>query len=251
MRPVIQLLDRPVRVTASDLHREPADDEALYSLGTRDRLVAALDGRLRAGHARELHGVTIEALADGATVSRATAYRYFGNKDQLRAHAAQLLVARHAPQAIAAAELAATAAGKIAAGMTFWRVLVSRVDLIQDALVLDEGGLSERQLRQALLAFLGPIVSSGQADGQLRADVPTTELVGWLIEQQLVLIRTEMSEPDAERWIRRFVLPGVREVSDPAPRAAVLDCLGKLLEELSGLEVVALRAQTITADSDG
>lgn len=235
-------------MTTSEL-RGPLTTDTLGALDARDRLLAALDGRLRAGCARELHGVTIEALADGATVSRATAYRYLGNKNRLKAHAAQLLVARYAPEAVRVASVPATASGKIAAAMAFWAIRVSEVDLVRDALVLSHSGAIDRQLRQALAALFAPILRSGQADGQLRAEVAGPELLSWLIEQQLVLIRQGLTEPETEQWIERLVLPALRERRvQAAPRSKIEDCLRIVQAELDELEALAIRAQAIAAE---
>jgi AcrR family transcriptional regulator len=232
-------------VTTSERHGPLTTD----SLDARDRLLAALDGQLRAGCARELHDVTIEALADGATVSRATAYRYLGNKSRLKAHAAQLLVARYAPEAVRVAAAPATATGKIAAAMTFWAIRVSEVDLVRDALVLSPGGAIDRQLRQALAALFAPILHAGQADGQLRAEVAAPELLNWLIEQQLVLIGQGLTESETARWIERLVLPAVRARSvEAAPQSKIEACLRVVQAELDVLEALASRAQAIAAE---
>lgn len=232
-------------MTASEV-REPLTADPRDA---RDRLLAALDGRLRAGCARELRDVTIEALADGATVSRATAYRYLGNKTRLRAHAAKLLVERYAPEAVRAASAPATASAKITAAMTFWSTRIGAVDLVRDALILSEGSPIHQQLRQAWAELYAPILDCGQADGQLRAELAAAEVLDWLIEQQLVLIRQGLTEHAAERWISRFVVPALRaQASDVASGGVVADCVATVQSELDSLMTLAARAQAMAAD---
>jgi AcrR family transcriptional regulator len=216
------------------------------SLDARNRLLAALDRRLRAGCSTELHDVTIEALADHATVSRATAYRYFGNRTRLRAHAAELLVVRYAPEAAKAAAAAPTAAAKVSAAMTYWARRVSEVDLLREALALGDDAPVGRRLRQALAELLEPVLRSGQADGQFRSDLELAEMLTWAIEQQLALLRQGLKEHDAHRWVECFVVPAVRAVPAGGPVPAVVEqCLRELHGQLAVLDELTARAQAI------
>ncbi|MCW2522716.1 MAG: putative transcriptional regulator, TetR family [Frankiales bacterium] len=224
--------------------RVPSSDD---SPAARDRLLRALEARVGEGRASELAEVTIEDLAEAAGVSRATAYRYFGNKSQLPRHAALILLGRFAAEATARASIAITAGGRIADSLAFWTGLINEVELLREPWAAPDSRSVQDRFRWTISASLTPIVRAGQADGQLRNSLPTLEVVSWLAEQGITLIDLGRPEVETRLWIKRFVLPAVRgQAVSSAAKPLLETCLHTVRQQLESLDELARRGRELS-----
>jgi AcrR family transcriptional regulator len=185
-----------------------SDRTTTVSLGSSRRLDGALLDMLKSGSDVE---VTIEAVAARAKVSRATAYRHFGDRAHLRAQAAITLIRWHAGLADVSMTNARTVSQRIQAGFAYTATAISQ----------------DSTLRFALTSVLTPAVDAtilalgieaherclelGQATGEIRNDIPVHELVQWIAGQQLVAIKCQLDAEAVLTWVDRFVLPPLRE----------------------------------------
>src|ERR1700761_7949512 len=95
-------------------------DQSVAPITTvRERLNAALVDYLSTSPADDLNDISVEAIANSAGVSRATAYRHFGDREGLLFHAAIILTERHAERAIQVISRMPTMAGRIEEGFAY------------------------------------------------------------------------------------------------------------------------------------
>jgi AcrR family transcriptional regulator len=194
----------------------------------RSRLDRALIDFLRTISAEELDSVSVEAVAQAAGVSRATAYRHFGDREGLLFHAAMELTRRHAE---VVADLVAglpTLAAKVEEALAYMAAQIKVDRMLHMLLTSHRSPEIGRALHQLSQQIMGPAYQAAQRDGQIRNDVSVDELLRWIAEQRQVMIGLRLSEADARVWVRAFVLPALRPqgpstASGPELRAVLAD----------------------------
>ena len=163
----------------------------------------------------EILALTIEQLADSVGISRATAYRHIGSRDELRRRAVFALAAEWSVRLLRELPPSLTAVQRIEEA---W-VLSERHNredtrieelsfLVQDA--------NARQMRADLATstFTDALVSA-QNDLQLRSDISVTELHDWLLTQHQICQVINNDEHTTRIWFRRFVVPAIVPQVDP------------------------------------
>jgi AcrR family transcriptional regulator len=235
---------------------EPTDVvTALVQAPVHGRLDAALADYLATiddPTAAVFEDVSIESIAHIAGVSRATAYRYFGDRDGLILRGAIELTRRHTYDLLERQAALPTLMARIEESFVFV-VDASPVDRLLHQLMFLQP-LPEpvtRAMNALAMEISAPMYLAGQADGQLRDDLSLAEIVEWLQVQRDILMARNLSEPEVRAWVRKFVLPALR----PANAGNVTHCdVGAVLATVSGRleeiqEVVQHAQRAIGPDS--
>ena len=183
----------------------------------RQRLDRGLRDILDGLDADDLSAVTVEAVAQEAQVSRATAYRHLGSREELLRRAAIGLVEGHISKCQDALYRTTTVAQRVEEYFVYNLRESARDRRIQ---VLRESPRTSgivAAIREMTSTVLGPALQSGQLEGQVRDDIPVDDLVTWIIDQVEILNRQvrSMTEDEVRVWVRRFILP----VLDPPGNA--------------------------------
>jgi AcrR family transcriptional regulator len=176
----------------------------------QQRLDAQLISYIEGAAVNDLDDVSIDGLALAAGVSRATAYRYFGDREAMLFQAAVALTHRHSQIALPALLKASTVAAHIEEGLGYAVREMPRDKLLRLVLTGGPSNAIDRVMRDLGMTLSGDRLRSGQLDGQVRDDVSIEDLVAWIIEQQHVMFRRQLDEAAARLWFRRFMLPAIR-----------------------------------------
>jgi AcrR family transcriptional regulator len=176
----------------------------------QQRLDAQLISYIEGAAVNDLDDVSIDGLALAAGVSRATAYRYFGDREAMLFRAAVALTHRHSQIALPALLKASTVAAHIEEGLVYAVREMPRDKLLRLVLTGGPSNAIDGVMRDLGMTLSGDRLRSGQLDGQVRDDVSIEDLVAWIIEQQHVMFRRQLDEAAARLWFRRFMLPAIR-----------------------------------------
>ena len=211
----------------------------------QQRLDAGLMEHLQALEGTDINDVTVEAVAKAAGVSRATAYRYLGSREELLRRAALALVSGHADQCREAVARATTVAQQVEETFAF-TIRQTIQDRHLQMLMKSPRTAGLIEAVQGLMAsILLPTLQEGQRAGQVRDDLSADELITWLLEQLHLLTRKRLTEDQARQWVQNFVIP----VLDPPGNAdgrlrsqvrALLDDVQGRLQEVN-VSIVAGR----------
>jgi AcrR family transcriptional regulator len=205
---------------------------------TPERLLDAADLLVSS---RGLEGLSLDAIAQAADVSRATAYRYYPGLDRLMVRLAirrgegliEDLRGRMARERTVLAKLE----------VAFVRVVA---DVPQDpvmAAVYDprSGFVHDDDVSAVSNALLAPVLTDGQAAGEVRTDIDVPEMIMWLGEQVSSLMsRGPLTDDEVRSHVRRFVGPVLRpqtldvDAHVPALRARMTKAAA-LAEEIRAL----------------
>jgi AcrR family transcriptional regulator len=211
----------------------------------RGRLDQALVDYLATIDEHAFHDVNIEAVAHAAGVSRATAYRHFGDRDGLILRAAIELVRRHSVILRARQSRLPTVAAKIEEAFAYAAVAVHDDKVLGLLLSCDQVDGINRALNEMSVEAMTDTYRAAQIDGQLRSDLTIAEIVAWLAEQRQVVLALGLDADATRTWVRRFVLPAVRpqDVANVS-RAEVQAVLDDLTERLDALDDVVQRSSS-------
>ncbi|MGX7680023.1 TetR/AcrR family transcriptional regulator [Jatrophihabitans sp. DSM 45814] len=209
---------------------------AVAQLSVRERLDRSLIDYLTALTPADIGDVNIEAVAQAAGVSRATAYRHFGDRDGLLFHAAILLTRRHGELAAELINAEATVAGKVEVGFAYTAREIRADDMLRLLLTSRRTQAIDGVVRSLAMEITGPGLREGQLDGQVRDDLTLDELIDWLTEQQHVVIRLGLDEDGARAWVRHYMLPILRPEHGCAPdQVGVKAALAEIAERAASL----------------
>ena len=211
----------------------------------QQRLDSGLMEHLNTLEGTDINDVTVEGVAKAAGVSRATAYRYLGSREELLRRAALALVEGHADQCREAVGRATTVAQQVEETFAF-TIRQTIADRRLQMLLKSPrtAGLIEA-VQQLTASILLPTLQEGQRAGQVRDDISADELITWLVEQLELLTRKRMTEEQTRQWVQIFVIP----VLDPPGNAdgrlrsqvrALLDDVQGRLQEVN-VSIVAGR----------
>lgn len=196
---------------SSDSEIDPAGRQA------RDRLITAAGECIDRG---EIGQATVGAIARAAGVHRVTFYRHFPDKESLVVEVLEHRAApvlEHATRELSAdgffpdglidAMAAAIAEVRATPGLIAALGLHPSGDLPRPA------GTSARFIQRAN-EIVGPSLVAAREAGQLRNDVPTDEIVEWLVQVCLshLLLNPDHSIDDTRRQLNRFIVPALRKV---------------------------------------
>jgi AcrR family transcriptional regulator len=210
----------------------------------RGRLDRALVDYLDTLTIDDLGEVSIETVAQAAGVSRATAYRHFGDRDGLLFRAAMELTRQHAEIVMESMAEAATVAAKVEEAFAYTARQVKVDKVLRLLLLTRRPETIDDAMRNLSLEIMGPAYRKGQLDGQVREDLSVEELISWLSEQRNVMTRLQLDEPAARVWVRRFVLPALRpQASGQAIVPEVKAVLADLNDRVVALKEVVERTR--------
>jgi AcrR family transcriptional regulator len=205
----------------------------------RERLNVALVEYLATLSVDSIDEVTVEAVANAAGVSRATAYRHFGDREGLLFHAALLLTKQHAEAARELLAQVATVSGRTEEGFAYTAREIRSDKMLRLLLTAPRSVAIDSVVRALSLEISAESLRAGQLDGQVRTDLTVDELIDWITEQQHVAIRLGLEESAVRLWVRRFVIPALRPQNSDVPlkseMTVVFGDIGKRVEDLRGL----------------
>jgi AcrR family transcriptional regulator len=205
----------------------------------RERLNVALVEYLSTLSVDSIDEVTVEAVANAAGVSRATAYRHFGDREGLLFHAALLLTKRHAELARELLAQIPTVSARTEEGFAYTAREIRADKMLRLLLTSPRSAAIDSVVRALSVEISGDSLRSGQLDGQVRTDLTVDELIDWINEQQHVAIRLGLDESAVRTWVRRFVVPALRPQNTDVPlkseMSVVFGDIGKRVEDLRGL----------------
>jgi AcrR family transcriptional regulator len=229
-----------MRDSAGDSAGDSAADKAAARMtSVQERLNLGLVEYLSALSVGDIDEVTVEAVANAAGVSRATAYRHFGDREGLLHQAAQLLTRRHADAAKSLLSQLATVAARTEEGFAYTAREIQADKTLRLLLTAPRSAAIDSVVRALSVEISGEYLRLGQLDGQVRADLTIDELIDWINEQQHLAIRRGLDEHAVRRWVRRFVIPALRpqhrEVLSKSEMVELFGDLGERVHELRGL----------------
>jgi AcrR family transcriptional regulator len=198
----------------------------LFSFPARERLDRTLISYVEGVSVNDIDDINIEGLALAAGVSRATAYRHFGDRDALLFQAAIALTRRHRDFAQSRLLETATVAAFCEEGFAYTAREIPRDKLLRVLLTGRPSAAIDAVLRSLALEMSGERIREGQRDGQVRDDLAAEELIDWILEQH----RMRLDEAAARIWFRRFVLPVLR------PQGAGKPFAGEIAETFRDLD---------------
>jgi AcrR family transcriptional regulator len=213
------------------------DYASIASATVRERLDAALLEHLASLTGHDLGEITVDAVAQEAGVSRATAYRYLGSRDDLLYRSALLLAQGHMGRCLEILDRTPTVAARLEEAFAYTVRETAQDALLQLLLRSARAESIDEALRVMTVDLFKDAVRVGQADGQVRTDVTAEELIAWQVEQLYVVFRLRLDEQAARLWVRRFMVPALRPPggNDAGLRPqmrAVLDDVHRRLQEL-------------------
>ncbi|MCW2524630.1 MAG: putative transcriptional regulator, TetR family [Frankiales bacterium] len=162
------------------------------------------------GEEQDLDEVNIETVARAAGVSRATAYRHFGDRDGLLSRAVIEISRRNAHELAQRQASLPTVAAKIEEAFAFMAASLRQDRVIMHVVAPHQSEEMARAFNALSMELVAPMYRAAQADGQLRDDLTVEEIIAWLNEQRQVVVGLGLSEEDTRVWVRKFVLPALR-----------------------------------------
>jgi AcrR family transcriptional regulator len=215
----------------------------------RERLDQALVEYLDEFQIEDIADINVEQVARLAGVSRATAYRHFGDQNGLLFEAAMKLTRHHAAVSASRVAGATTAAESIERAFAYTAYAVRTDRLLRMLMTSRRSPAIDAAIRELGLDILGPAIRGGQRDGQVRADLSVAEILDWVSEMQFVVIRVGLDEDAVLGWVRKYMLPTLANASPSETLLAQVDAivtdLQKKLKVLGG--ALAAAHETIAA----
>jgi AcrR family transcriptional regulator len=204
-----------------------------------DRLTRAADRVLRRDG---VDGASLDTVAIEAGVSRATAFRQLGGRDQMIVTVALWRARCYATECTTLMGRHAGAFAKLEAVFVYLVAALSNDAVLQELFALrpaDDLGPGAHALA---VATLGPVIDEGRSVGELRTDVSVDEMVDWTTEQLINAVRQkDRSDEAVVRRVRMFLTPALAEHSIEALPSNVRSRIDTL-ESALGQATNALKA---------
>lgn len=172
-----------------------------------DRLVRAADLAFRRDG---VEGVSIDAVAADAGVSRATAFRHLGKRDQMILAVTLLRSRRFASECTVLMNQHVGAFAQLEAAFVYLVRELPDDPVVRELFAMrapdDLGpGTHEQAVRT-----LGPAVESGRAAGEIRRDVSVDQIIDWTVEQlYLAVQQADRTEAAVIDRVRTFLAPAL------------------------------------------
>jgi AcrR family transcriptional regulator len=195
--------------------------------GKKEQIMQAAE---RLFTSRRMHEITLDEVAELASVGKGTIYRYFKDKDDLFFEVATAgfddlceVVRRSAPSEGDFAQSLRAACSQIAAFFDRRRQLFNMMQAEENRMHFYRGALRERWLlhRRKLVEAVGQIIAKGVREGQVRSDWPAEVLANYL----LGMLRTTARDlpdlkPRAPEVVVDLFLRGARADGGKSPTNA-------------------------------
>lgn len=215
-----------------------------------DRLIRAADSALRRDG---VDNISIETVAAAAGVSRATAFRQLGGRDQMIVAVALWRSQRLAAECAATMSQHVGAFARLEAAFLYLIPTVTNDPVMHELFSMrtfDDLGPGGQEV--ALRAF-GSAIEEGRAAGEIRTDASVDEIVNWITEQFFVAVRQhDRSEAALLRRVRAFLIPALanrQERATPGVVQSRIDTLESALNQATRA-LQALRAEVPADDAD-
>lgn len=172
-----------------------------------DRLVRAADELIGDGPP---DGVTIDRVAAAAGVSRATAFRYLGKREDLIAAVALRRAAHYVDACQADMDRYPDCFDQLAAAFRFVVREVPKDLVLREFFVVRNAPNFDADVHDLAAALLKPLFEIGQSTGAIRRDVPIADLITWTTEQvYLAMQQGDRAEEKAVDRVERFLTPAL------------------------------------------
>jgi AcrR family transcriptional regulator len=232
---------------------EPTDEvndaDAAGEPSVQERLTAAIDQCVASLQTEELGSITIEDVAQIAGLSRATAYRYLGNRDEVLYLAALALTRDHTERIGALMASLPTFAERLEEAFAYTAREIKRDPRIAILHHTSRTEPVDRAIHTKGVETLAPSLIEGRENGQVRTDVSVDELIDWTSEQIRIVARSDRSEEEIRLWVRHFVEPAFRPPvsEDPKVGPQIAGVLAEMKTRLHGAvdEAVASAQQAL------
>jgi AcrR family transcriptional regulator len=227
---------------------ETTDLSSVAPTPIRSRLDRALVEYLATIEPENLDEVNIEAVAKAAGVSRATAYRHFGDREGLISRALMELTRRNARELTERQAALPTVAAKIEEAFAYMAASIRSDKVLAQVMTPNPSEEINRALNAMSMELMAPMYRAAQADGQLRDDLSVEEIISWLSDQRQVVLGLGLDEDGTRVWVRKFVLPALRpQYVTHVSRSEVKAVLGEFEQRLNSLaEVMASTRSKLT-----
>ena len=204
-------------------------------VNVRERLDRALRTYLDGLHDGGMVDISVEAIASLASVSRATAYRHFGDRDGLLLHAVVILTQQHASEIIRTLRDFSTAAAKIEEAFAYTARVVANDRKLQMLLEPPRPPVIQSALHDIVVEIYDAILPQGWADAQIRQDLSSEEITTWISQQQAIVLEMGLSEDETREWVRKFVLPTLRAHETPIASSELAQALTEIDRRMDGV----------------
>jgi len=190
-----------------------------------------------------LANTTVDDIARESSLSRATLYRRFGNKEAIFAAALQQQSRPFESEASAILTGPGSLAERVER-LLVWAVIETPENVLLKRL-LDEGQpeagmqIFNSVFRDKVRAIMLPVVSSARSNDELRADLEPEQLVDWIIRELLMIkMATPWSEARLRQHIRHFIKPVLTSdtPAEPTAREEPVPSLESLEQRMVRLE---------------
>jgi|GEM_PF-3554228 len=203
-------------------------------------LDTALVGILESVASESLDNLSVEEVASAAGVSRASAYRYFGDQPELLRRALRLKAKTHGDAFLASIKPNLSVQELL---QNSWRYTAENVvqdHVFQRLVELEPNSTIGREL---MATIYGEKLSEGQKSGEIRRDLSVDEIIDWLLSQREFFMSEQMDPELASQWTDKFLMPILRPQPEWEDKfSARVDLLLDDIQE--GLKFVETQAST-------
>jgi AcrR family transcriptional regulator len=173
----------------------------------RGRLILAADAEVTA---RGVAAVQMEAIARRAGVSRATAFRQLGSISEVLVQVALLRARRHVAAVDALMAKRTGTFAKVEAALVYTARELPTDPTISALIARHSASVHDPRVHEVAMGVMGPVLEEGRRNGEVRTDLPGSELIDFLVEQTyLAAEELDRSEDAVRRRFRHFVVPGL------------------------------------------
>jgi AcrR family transcriptional regulator len=173
----------------------------------RGRLILAADAEVTA---HGIAAVQMEAIARRAGVSRATAFRQLGSISEVLVQVALLRARRHVAAVDALMAKRTGAFSKIEAALIYTARELPTDPTISALIARHSATVHDPRVHEVAMGVMSPVLEEGRRRGEVRTDLPVSELVDFLVEQTyLAAEELDRSADAVRRRFRHFLVPSM------------------------------------------
>ena len=173
----------------------------------RGRLILAADAEIAASGTSALQ---MEPIARRAGVSRATAFRQLGSISEVLVQVALLRARRHVAAVDTLMAKRAGAFSKIEAALVYTARELPTDPTISALIARHSASVHDPRVHEVAMGVMSPVLEEGQRNGEVRTDLPVSELVDFLVEQTyLAAEELDRSADAVRRRFRHFMVPSL------------------------------------------
>jgi AcrR family transcriptional regulator len=192
-----------------------ADMTSVIDQTVAQRLAQSLASLVWPMSTDEILALTIEQLADSIGISRATAYRHIGSRDELRKRAMLAIAAEWSERLIRELPPSLTAVQRIEEAWVLSERHNREDNRLEELSVFSQGSDAHQMRADLATSTFTDALVSAQKDHQLRSDITIDELHNWLLTQHQICQAINHDEHTTRRWFRKFVAPAIVPQGDP------------------------------------